>query len=90
MPGACVFAVVYIGAILAELGLPTGLGERWVLVGLVLIAGAPLVFLGGLLRARLARASVGQLVVELGESSSRHGLREALAISFFYNIIEVA
>ena len=79
VPGACVFGAVYAGAILAELGVPTGLGERWALVGLVLLGSAPLVFLGGLLRARLARAGVGELVVELGESSSRDGLRNAIA-----------
>ncbi len=90
VPGACAFAAVYMGAILAELGVPTGLGERWALVGLVLIAGAPLVFLGGLLRARLARANVSELVVELGRPTSRHGLRDALAEALGDPSIEVA
>ena len=81
VPGACFFAAVYIGAILAELGVPTGLGERWALVGLVLIGAAPLVFLGGLLRSRLARGGVGRLVVEVGDSSPPHGLRDALALA---------
>lgn len=78
VPGACAFAVAYLAAILAELGIPTGLGKRWALVGLSLIALAPVVFLGGLLRSRLARAGVGELIVDLGESTP-DGLREALA-----------
>ena len=90
LPGACVFATLYIGAILAELGLPTGLGERWAVVGLALIAAAPLVFLGGLLRTRLARANVGELVVELGDSASRHTLRDALAEALRDPSIDVA
>ena len=90
LPGACVFAALYMGAILAELGVPTGLGERWALVGLALIAAAPVVFLGGLLRARLARANVGELVVELGGSASRHTLRDALADALADPSIEVA
>jgi len=90
VPGACVFGIVYAGAILTELGVPTGLGERWALVGLVLLASAPLVFLGGLLRARLARGGVGELVVELGGSSSRDGLRDAIAGALGDPSVEVA
>ena len=90
VPGACVFGAVYVGAILTELGVPTGLGERWAAVGLILLASAPLVFLGGLLRARLARAGVGELVVELGESSSRDGLRHAIAGALGDPSVEVA
>jgi len=90
VPGACIFAAVYIGAILAELGLPTGFGPVWAIAALMLIGAAPLVFLGGVLRARLARAGVGGLVVELGGSSSRHGLRDALAGALGDPSVEVA
>ena len=90
LPGACVFVAVYVAAILAELGVPTGLGDRWATLGLVLIGAAPLVFLSGLLRARLARGGVGELVVELGESSSLHGLRDALASTLGDPSVEVA
>ena len=90
LPGACVFAAIYIAAILAELGVPTGLGQRWAVIGLALVGIAPLVFLGGVLRARLARAGVGALVVELGGSPSRHGLRDALAGALGDPSIEVA
>lgn len=79
VPGACLFVVVYIAGLLSELGLPTGLGTRWAQASLVLLAVAPVVFLGGLLRARLARAQVGQLVVELGDASPGGALRDALA-----------
>ncbi|MGI8684876.1 MAG: sensor histidine kinase, partial [Acidimicrobiales bacterium] len=79
VPGACVVAVIYIVALLSELGVPTGLGPRWALVVLLLMAMAPIVFLGGLLRARLARSHVGRLVVELGDVSPGGALRDALA-----------
>lgn len=89
VPGACVFAVAYVAAILSELGVPTGLGKRWALLGLTLVALAPVVFLGGLLRTRLARAGVGDLIVDLGESSA-HGLRDALAHALGDPSLEVA
>jgi signal transduction histidine kinase len=49
----------------------------------------PLALLGGLLRARLARATVGDLVVELGHTEPA-GLREALARALDDPTIEVA
>lgn len=79
VPGACLFLLIYIVALLAELGVPTGLGGRWGLVGILLVATAPLVFLAGFLRARLVRAKVGGLVVELGGTPGGGGLRDALA-----------
>ena len=90
LPGACAFAAAYVASILTELGLPTGLGQRWALVGLALVAVAPLVFLGGLLRSHLARAGVGELVVELGEAAPAHGLRENLALALGDPSLEVA
>lgn len=90
LPGACVFAAAYVGALLAELGVPTGLGPRWAVVGLVLIGAAPLAFLGGLLRSRLARGGVGPLVVELGESAAPGGLRDALALALGDPSLELA
>lgn len=90
VPGACLFAVVYVSALLSELGLPTGLGARGALVALVLLALAPVVFLGGLLRARLARGHVGRLVVELGDVSPGGALREALARALGDPTVEVA
>ncbi|MEJ7765060.1 MAG: histidine kinase, partial [Acidimicrobiales bacterium] len=81
LPGACFFGAVYLVAILAELGVPTGLGDRWAVLALILIGAAPLVYLGGLLRSRLARGDVSRVVVELGESSPPNGLRDALALA---------
>ncbi len=90
LPGACLFLVIYVGALLAELGLPSGLGPRWAFLGFGLIAAAPLAFLAGLLRARLARANVGGLVVELGEASPSERLREALGRALGDPTVEVA
>ena len=90
VPGACLFVAVYIVALLSELGLPTGLGSRWALAALLLLAVAPLVFLGGLLRARLARAHVGRLVVELGDVSPGGALQDALARALGDPTLEVA
>ena len=90
VPGACLFVLVYVVALLSELGLPTGLGGRWALVALLLIVAAPIVFLAGLLRARLARAHVGNLVVELGDAPPGGGLRDALARALGDPSVEVA
>ena len=90
VPGACLFVLIYIVALLAELGVPTGLGGRWGMVGILLVATAPLVFLGGLLRARLVRAKVGGLVVELGGTPGGDGLRDALARTLPDPTVEVA
>lgn len=90
VPGACLFVLVYIVALLAELGVPTGLGGGWGLVGILLIATAPLVFLAGLLRARLVRAKIGGLVVELGGTPGGDGLRDALARALRDPTVELA
>ena len=90
LPGACLFAVIYVVALLSELGVPTGLGGRWALLGALLLLAAPVVFLAGLVRARLARAQVGQLVVELGDVPARGALRDALARALGDPSVEVA
>jgi len=79
VPGACVVVLVYIAALLAELGVPTGLGGRWGLATITLVAAAPVVLLASLLRARLARSRVGALIVELSGAPGGGGLTEALA-----------
>ena len=89
VPGACGFVTVYIVALLAELGVPTGLGGRWGLVGIMLVAAAPVVFLAGLVMGRMARAKVGGLVVELGEARGGDGLRDALARALRDPTVEV-
>jgi signal transduction histidine kinase len=48
-------------------------------VALVLFSAVAITFLGGLLRARLARSAVGDLLVELRETRASGALREAFA-----------
>lgn len=90
VPGACLFVLMYIAALLAELGVPTGLGGSWGFLGILLVATFPLVFLAGLLQARLARAKVGGLVVELGGAPGGGALRSALARALRDPTVEVA
>ena len=66
LPPALVYAAVSAANILSELGAPVGLGRQWLWVEDVAILAVPVAFLGGLLRSRLARYGVGELVVELG------------------------
>jgi len=66
LPTALLYAAVSAASILSELGAPVGLGRQWLWVEDVAILAVPVAFLGGLLRSRLARYSVGELVVELG------------------------
>jgi len=76
-PGALALStlIVFFGNELA--GQPLGTGPGWAFR--VAYAAFPLLFLIGLLRARLARASVAELVVELGEAEPAGGLRGALS-----------
>jgi signal transduction histidine kinase len=48
-------------------------------IAVVLLGAFPFAFLAGLLRMRLARAAVGQLVVELGDAPPEGELRDALS-----------
>jgi signal transduction histidine kinase len=57
---------------------------------LVAMAAVPLAFLAGLVRARLARFTVGELLVELGETRAPGGLRDALARALHDPSLEVA
>lgn len=60
----------------------TGGGADWFLeIALIAFGTVPFGFLVGLVRSRLARGSVGGLVVELGETDLEGGVREALARS---------
>jgi signal transduction histidine kinase len=59
-------------------------GERSqtvLLVTVIVLATVPLAFLAGILRSRLARAAVGEFLLELPESPSPAELRDALARS---------
>jgi signal transduction histidine kinase len=68
---------------LAFLFLSAAFGGPWVAqirwAAIVTLALAPVVFLTGLLQARLARAALGELVVELRADLAPSALRDALA-----------
>ncbi|HVF14919.1 MAG TPA: ATP-binding protein [Acidimicrobiales bacterium] len=78
LPTALLYAAVSAANILSELGAPVGLGRQWAWVEDVAILAVPIAFLGGLLRSRLARYGVGELVVELGTAAGGE-LRSALS-----------
>jgi hypothetical protein len=82
--------VVAVGAVRGLLGVAQGIAQglfppggseaSWFWPVRVLMAAGSLAFLDGLLRTRLSRASVGDLVVELGGCRvPERGLRDALA-----------
>ena len=67
-------------AVLLALDLINGTrSETALLLTLILLATVPLLFLAGLLRSRLARAAVGDLLVELRTEPAPADVREALA-----------
>lgn len=79
LPPALVYAAVAAAGLLAEVGAPVGLGREWAWLERVVLVAIPVAFLAGLLRSRLARSGVGELVVELGESAPAGRLRDAVA-----------
>ncbi|MDQ3641131.1 MAG: histidine kinase [Actinomycetota bacterium] len=78
LPTALLYAAVSAANGLSELGAPVGLGREWAWVEEFAIWAVPVAFLGGLLRSRLARHGVGELVVELGERGPAGELRGAV------------
>jgi signal transduction histidine kinase len=74
---ALTLVMLAIGVVLTSLGSPGTATVR--LVTFALLGLAPLAFLLGLLRARLARSAVGELLVELREDPAPEDLRDALA-----------
>jgi signal transduction histidine kinase len=65
-------------------------GRTMFSVTLIALALVPLSFLAGLVRARLARLMVGELLVELRESRAPGALREALARALHDPSLEIA
>lgn len=90
LPTALLYAAVSAAQLLAELGAPVGLGREWAWVERVAIAAIPVAFLAGLLRSRLARSGVSQLVVELGERTPGDQLSTAVARALGDPTVEVA
>jgi signal transduction histidine kinase len=77
LPGAIGYASLILFLLNSLLEQPLGSLPGWFFrIG---YAAIPVVFLVGLLQGRLARASVAELVVELGESRPPGELRDALA-----------
>ncbi|HSK16535.1 MAG TPA: sensor histidine kinase [Gaiellaceae bacterium] len=76
-PGALALATLIVFFANELAAQPLGAAPGWAFR--VAYAAFPLLFLVGLLRARLARASIAELVVELGEASPSGSLRESLA-----------
>jgi signal transduction histidine kinase len=65
-------------------------GRAMFSVTLIALALVPLSFLAGLVRARVARLMVGELLVELRESRAPGALREALARALHDPSLEIA
>jgi signal transduction histidine kinase len=76
-PGALALSTVTLFLVNELFGRPLGATPGWLFRGIY--AAVPLLFLSGLLRTRLARASVAELVVELGEEAPAGTLRDSLA-----------
>jgi signal transduction histidine kinase len=89
LPTALLYAAVSAANILSELGAPVGLGRQWLWVEDVAILAVPVAFLGGLLRSRLARYGVGELVVELGTTVGGE-LRSAVSRALGDPSVEIA
>ena len=89
LPTALLYAAVSAATILSELGAPVGLGRQWLWVEDVAILAVPVAFLGGLLRSRLARYGVGELVVELGTAVGGE-LRSAVSRALGDPSVEIA
>jgi len=89
LPTALLYAAVSAANLLSELGAPIGLGREWAWVEYVAILAVPIAFLGGLLRSRLARYGVGELVVELGTTPGQE-LRSAVSRALGDPGVEIA
>ncbi len=90
LPTALTYAGVSGAELLGELGVPIGQGRGWVWAEHVTLGAVPVAFLAGLLRSRLARSGVGELVVELGVRGPGGQLRSALARALRDPSVEVA
>ena len=90
LPTALLYASISAAELLAELGAPIGLGREWGWVARVALLAVPVAFLAGLLRSRLARTGVGELVVELGDRAQPGQLRDALGRALRDPSVEVA
>jgi signal transduction histidine kinase len=72
-------AIATIALLYASYVVAPGLSDLLSWLALALLGAFPIAFLAGLLRMRLDRAAVGQLVVELGDTPPEGRLRDALS-----------
>jgi signal transduction histidine kinase len=72
-------AITSLALLYASYAVAPGLYDVAAWIATVLLTAFPFAFLAGLLRMRLARAAVGRLVVELGETPQDGKLRETLS-----------
>jgi len=89
LPTAWLYAAVSAAFYLVDLGVPLRPVRSWETIEYYSILAIPVAFLAGLLRSRLARADVGTLVVELGESSGGE-LRGTVAKALRDPTVEIA
>jgi len=90
LPTALLYALVSAAELLGELGAPVGRGREWVWMERVSLAAVPVAFLAGLLRSRLARSGVGELVVELGDRAPGGPLRSAVVRALGDPTVDIA
>jgi signal transduction histidine kinase len=74
----------------ASLPAQADIGRVLFSLSLIALAAVPLAFLAGLVRARIARLTVGELLVELRQSRAPGALREALARVLHDPSLEIA
>jgi signal transduction histidine kinase len=85
--GAVTVAVMALSYVLDKVGVAQpGVWDA----ALVLLAAIPLVFLAGLLRARLARSALGDMLVDLREAAEPGQLRDVLARALRDPTLELA
>ena len=89
LPTAWLYAAISAAFFLVDLGVPLRPVRTWETIEYLSILAIPIAFLAGLLRSRLARADVGTLVVELGDSAGGE-LRGAVAKALRDPTVEVA
>jgi signal transduction histidine kinase len=87
-PGALSLTTLVLYLVNELLDQPLGATPGWIFR--FFYAGFPLLFLAGLLRTRLARASVAELIVELDKPRASGDLREALARALGDPTVEIA
>jgi signal transduction histidine kinase len=88
--GPAVLAVLFITLLVDSRGPPSARVNDALHWAALVFAAIPLAFLAGLLRTRLHRAALGELVIELGELPSSASVRDSLARTLGDPALEIA